>query len=117
MSGPLEAMLDRVTAVQGVRGALLAARQDGLVVTQALMEGVDGDAIAALAASLFARAGQACAETGQGEPSLVHCEGADGGLLVAPLPDGELLLVALVDPAGDVGLARLALLAAGRSGD
>lgn len=116
MSGALDAVLDRVTAVQGVRGALLASREDGLVVAQALMDGVDGDALAALAGSLFARAAQACGETGQGEPALLHCEGGEGGLLVAPAAGGDLLLVALVEPGGEVGLARLALLAAGRSG-
>ena len=35
-------LLDRVTRVPGVRGALLVAGADGLVVAEQLMDGVDG---------------------------------------------------------------------------
>jgi predicted regulator of Ras-like GTPase activity (Roadblock/LC7/MglB family) len=40
-------VLDRVTRVPGVRGALLASAADGLVVAEQLMDGVDGQAAAA----------------------------------------------------------------------
>ena len=49
--------LDRVTRVPGVRGALVVAAADGLVVAEQLMDGVDGQAVAALAGSLIGRLG------------------------------------------------------------
>ena len=47
--------LDRVTRVPGVRGALVVAATDGLVVAEQLMDGVDGQAAAALTGSLVGR--------------------------------------------------------------
>ncbi len=47
--------LERVTRVAGIRGAMLVAESDGLVVAEALAEGLDGAAVAALAASLTLR--------------------------------------------------------------
>ena len=52
---PTQAALDRVTRVAGVRGALVVAASDGLVVAEQLMEGVDGQAAAALTGSLVGR--------------------------------------------------------------
>jgi predicted regulator of Ras-like GTPase activity (Roadblock/LC7/MglB family) len=65
------AVLDRVNAVRGVRGAVLVAADDGIVVAESLMEGVDGR-------------------------TAVPC-----GM--------DLLLVAIVGPDANVGLARLEL--------
>ena len=44
-----------LTRVPGVRGALIVSRDDGLVVADTLMEGINGAAVAALAASLAGR--------------------------------------------------------------
>ena len=55
MSTPYDRRLEEVTRISGVRGALLAIREDGLTVAEALMDGVDGPAVAALVASLWTR--------------------------------------------------------------
>ena len=51
-------VLDSITRVRGVRGAMLVASDDGLVVAEQLMEGIKGPAVAALAASLAGRTGR-----------------------------------------------------------
>lgn len=108
MSARLDAALDRVTRVRGVQGALLVSADDGLVVAEALMEGIRGNAVAALAAALAARLGKAVRAAGAGEPRFVHLAADRGALLLLPAGEG-LLLVAITDDAVNVGLARLEL--------
>jgi len=104
--GRLDAALDRVTRVRGVRGAMLVSADDGLVVAEALMEGIRGNAVAALAASLATRFGRAMAAAGAGGQRFLHVAAERGKLLVMPAPEG-LLLVTLADQHVNVGLARL----------
>src|SRR2546429_564198 len=59
-------VLDLVTRVHGVRGAMLVAGDDGLVVAEQLMEGIKGPAVAALAASLATRLRRALQAPGRG---------------------------------------------------
>ena len=59
----LRDLLDELTRIPGVRGALVVSREDGLVVADSLMESVDGKAVAALAASLTGRMAGAPAQT------------------------------------------------------
>lgn len=115
MSG-LEAVLDEVTRVRGVRGALLAGEGDGLVVAAAVAEGLDADAVAAMAASLMLRLRRAAQATGSAAPAFVQLRAERGALLAVPAGE-ELLLVAVAGPEAELGLARLALrAAAGRVG-
>ena len=58
MTSAIERALNGLTRVRGVRGALAVSRDDGLVVADALMEGVRGPAVAALTASLTKRLGR-----------------------------------------------------------
>jgi predicted regulator of Ras-like GTPase activity (Roadblock/LC7/MglB family) len=104
--GRLDAALDRVTRVRGVRGAMLVSGDDGLIIAEALMEGVRGNAVAALAASLATRFGRAMDTAGSGKQRFVHLAAERGTLLIMPAPDG-LLLVTLADRHVNVGLARL----------
>jgi predicted regulator of Ras-like GTPase activity (Roadblock/LC7/MglB family) len=113
MTGP-GAALDQVCAVRGLRGAVLVSASDGLVVAERLMEGVDGRAVAALAASLVARLRRAVEAAGRQAPSFVQLAAEQGSVLAAPA-GAELLLVAVAGPDANVGLARLELLAAARS--
>lgn len=109
-------LLDRVTRVPGVRGALLVAAADGLVVAEQLMEGVDGRAAAALAGSLVGRLVRTAREAGHQRPSFVHLRADSGSVLAAPGSD-DLVLVAVVAPDANLGLARLEMLdAAARMG-
>jgi predicted regulator of Ras-like GTPase activity (Roadblock/LC7/MglB family) len=105
-AGRLAAALDRITRVRGVLGAMFVAADDGLVVSEALMEGIRGNAVAALAASLAQRLGRAAGASGVGDPSFVHLAAERGGLLLLPAPQ-ELLLVVVTDGNVNVGLARL----------
>ena len=106
--------LDRVTRVAGVRGALVVSAADGLVVADQLMDGVDGQAAAALAASLVGRLGRTAGSAGLRAPVFIQLRGASGSVLAAPGPD-DLVLVAVVAPEANLGLARLEMIeAAGR---
>jgi predicted regulator of Ras-like GTPase activity (Roadblock/LC7/MglB family) len=106
-----QATLDRLTRVPGVRGALIASAADGLVVAEQLMDGVDGRAAAALTGSLIARLGRTAEDAGVAPPVFVQLRGDDGSILAAPGGDG-LVLVAVVGPDANLGLARLEMLAA-----
>lgn len=101
--------LERVTQVPGVRGSLLISGGDGLVVAERLMDGIDGRAVAALAASLVQRLGRATACAGMGTPTFVHLRGDSGSVLAAPGGD-DLVLVAVVEPNANLGLARIEML-------
>ena len=105
-----EALTD-ITRIPGVRGALVVSREDGLVVADALMEGVDGNAVAALAASLAARMRGVTTVLGQPEPVLLVLGGTEGILLLAPGLSG-LLLVAVAGAEVNVAELRLGVLAA-----
>jgi predicted regulator of Ras-like GTPase activity (Roadblock/LC7/MglB family) len=103
------AALERVTQVPGVRGSLLISGTDGLVVAERLMDGIDGRAVAALAASLVQRLGRATTGAGMRPPTFVHLRGDSGSVLAAPGGD-DLVLVAVVEPNGNLGLARIEML-------
>lgn len=111
MSGAFRRALDSVTRVRGVRGAMLVAGEDGLIVAESLMEGIRGNAVAALAASLTMRLRRASEAAGAGFPQFVHLQADDGALLVVPAPDG-MLVVAIADARVNVGLVRLEMLRA-----
>ncbi len=111
----LRQLLDELTRIPGVRGALVVSREDGLVVADALMENVDGKAVAALAASLTGRMTGVTAALGQPEPVAWQLQGSDGMLFAAPGHEG-LLIVAVADAEVNAGELRLRLLrVAGRA--
>jgi predicted regulator of Ras-like GTPase activity (Roadblock/LC7/MglB family) len=109
MSAALARALDRVTRVRGVRGAMLVAATDGLVIAEAAMEGVRTNAVAALTASLATRLGRAARATGVGPPGFVHLDAEQGAVLAVPAGT-DLLLVTIADASVNVGLARLEML-------
>jgi predicted regulator of Ras-like GTPase activity (Roadblock/LC7/MglB family) len=104
-----EAALERVTQVPGVRGSLLISGTDGLVVAERLMDGIDGRAIAALAASLVRRLDRATDGAGMRAPTFVHLRGNAGSVLAAP-GRGDLVLVAVAGVDANVGMARVQML-------
>jgi predicted regulator of Ras-like GTPase activity (Roadblock/LC7/MglB family) len=110
----LERVLDLVTRVRGVRGAMLVASDDGLVVAEQLMEGIKGPAVAALAASLGNRLRRAMEAAGVGSSPFWHLQCEQGALLVVPAAAG-VLVVAVAEPDVNVGLVRLELLRAGQA--
>jgi predicted regulator of Ras-like GTPase activity (Roadblock/LC7/MglB family) len=106
---PANAALERVTQVPGVRGSLVISGTDGLVVAERLMDGIDGRAIAALAASLLQRLARATAGAGMRIPTFVHLRGNAGSVLAAP-GRNDLVLVAVVGMDANLGLARIEML-------
>jgi len=106
--------LDRVTRVRGVRGAMLVAGDDGLVIAEQLMEGIKGPAVAALAASLATRLRRAMGAAGVGDSLFWHLQCDRGALLVVFSGSGE-LVVAVAEADVNVGLVRLELLRAAES--
>jgi predicted regulator of Ras-like GTPase activity (Roadblock/LC7/MglB family) len=104
-----QALLDRVTRVPGVRGALLASAGDGLVIAEQLMDGVDGRAAAALTGSLVGRLTRTAEGAGRRPPGFVQLRAEGGSILAAPCPN-DLVLIAVVGPDANVGLARLEML-------
>ena len=111
MSIDYVAIVDRLTRVHGVHGAMVVSGTDGVVVAESLMEGIKGRALAALAGSLAARlAGLSRAAAGE-KPQFIHLDAAEGALLVAA-GGPELLVVTLIGPEAPVGLARLETLRA-----
>lgn len=109
MNSFLVEVLEAICRTEGVRGALLVSAEDGLVVAEAAMEGVDAAPVAALAASLATRLAQATEAAGQSQPALIHLEATEGALFIAS-GEGGLLLVAVTEPDVNAGLVRLALL-------
>jgi predicted regulator of Ras-like GTPase activity (Roadblock/LC7/MglB family) len=111
MTDHLQRALDRITRVRGVRGAMLVAATDGLLIAEAAMEGVRTGAAAALSAALFGRLGRGTSASGAGVPTFVHLEAERGALLAVPAGD-DVLLVTIADAEVNVGLARLEMLRA-----
>lgn len=105
----LQELLAELTYLPGVRGALLVSREDGLVVADALMESVDGKAVAALAASLTGRMRGVTAALGHPEPVAWQLQGSEGMLLAAPGREG-LLIVVVAAAEANAGELRLRLL-------
>ena len=98
--------LETLTAIHGVRGAMVATGEDGIVVAESVMEDVDGGALAALAASLARRLEAASAAANGGKPGVLHLQATGGALLVCPAGP-ELLLVVIAERGVNVGRARL----------
>ena len=111
MNGGYEATLEPITRLRGVSGAMVVSAEDGIIVAESLMEGVPGDAVAALAASLTRRLETAIDATGHATPSFFHLQASAGALLVVPA-GAELLLVAVADGEVNAGLARIEMLQA-----
>lgn len=108
MTGRPGEALEPLVRIPGVRGALLVSQDDGLMVAESAMEGLDGGAVAALAASVVGKINKACVAGGLRPPTVVHLAGSHGSLLAAASPTG-LLVVAVAAAETNVGLVRLAL--------
>lgn len=111
-TGEFEKTIGRVMRLPGVRGALVVAVKDGLIVDGRVHVGVRGDAVAALAASLFRRA---CRATGtkEGQTRFVELEAEEGRILIAGRDD--LALMAVLDRRANPGQARLTVRRAARA--
>jgi predicted regulator of Ras-like GTPase activity (Roadblock/LC7/MglB family) len=100
--------LESITRVRGVRGAMIVSAEEGLVIAESSMEGIDGAAVAALTAGVVARLARATEAAGRTAPAFVHLRANGGGLMAVP-GQGDLMVVAVTDPEVNVGLVRLEL--------
>ena len=87
----------------------MVSREDGLIVSEASMEGIRSNAVAALASSLTKRIGDAALASGVGAPLFLHIQATDS-VLMAATAGAEMLIVAVAETGVNVGLARLALI-------
>lgn len=106
MTATTAAVLERITAVPGVRGSVVVSQPDGIVVAEHVMDGVDARAVAALAGHLVDRLVHTTARAGMRAPVFLQLKGTAGSVLAVPGPE-DLVLVAIVGPDANVGLARL----------
>lgn len=109
MTAPHGAMLETLTRLRGIRGAMVVSLEDGLVVAESLMAGLKAGALAALAATLASRTADLAQRSGVGAPRFLHLQAAEGALLVAPATS-ELVLVAVAQRDVPLGLLRLEML-------
>jgi predicted regulator of Ras-like GTPase activity (Roadblock/LC7/MglB family) len=104
-----EPLLENLTRTRGVRGALVVAAEDGLVVAESLMAGLKGTTLAAMAATLAARAAELAARAGLSRPRFLHLQAEAGALLVAPA-SADVIVVAVAGRDVPLGPLRLELL-------
>ena len=102
-------LLEALTRLRGIRGAMVVAADDGLVVAESLMGGLKGTALAAMAANLAGRATELAGGAAFGAPRFLHLQAAEGSLLVAPA-SSDLVLVAVANRDVPLGLLRLEML-------
>ncbi len=97
--------VDRLSRVAGVRGAMIVEADAAVPVVAELSEGVNGTAVAALAASLFRRTAQASQSANFGELATLQLEAEEGHVVVVGA--GELILVVIAERSAQLGLVRL----------
>ena len=97
--------LDRISRVPGVRGALIVESEAGVPVLSELAAGVEGDALSALAASLFRRTSKAAHTANFGNVRTLQMESENGHVIVAN--GGELLVVVVAEKNAQLGQVRL----------
>ena len=105
MSDIYTTAVDRVSHVAGVRGALLVDIEAGVPVVSELSEGVNGTAVAALAASLFRRTAEASRSSHFGALGTLQLEADHGHVFVVDA--GEMILVVIATRDAQLGLVRL----------
>jgi predicted regulator of Ras-like GTPase activity (Roadblock/LC7/MglB family) len=105
VTGISRAVMDRLSRVDGTRAAMIVEAEAGVPVAAELADGVNGTAMAALAASLFRRCVAATGSGGFGSPSTLQLEAEDGHLVV--VGGSELLVVVLTTREAQLGMIRL----------
>lgn len=95
---------------RGVTGCMVVGEADGMIVDSSLQIGVNGEAFAALSASLYRKACRAAAAAGFGTAGFFELD-ADGGRMCAA-GRNELIVVVVAEPRVNVGLLRVEMLKA-----
>ena len=108
MTAAFAPVIGDVTRMRGVTGCMVVDEADGLVVAAALQAGMRGNAVAALAASLYRKARRSAAAAGFGAAAFMQLDAEAGRVFV--VGHNGLLLVAVAEPRASVGLIRVELL-------
>ncbi len=108
MTSPFTSMLLALSRQRGVRAALVASEQDGIVLDANLQIGQQGDRVAALAASLYRKARMSSTAAGLGAVSFLQLEAPYGRVCAAGA--GDLVLVVVAAASVNVGLIRVEML-------
>lgn len=111
MSAAFQDVLDGLTRLRGVQGALVVSAEDGIPVSGALLDEERGPALAALAATLLSRVRDLTRRTGHQEPRFLHLQAAGGLLLIAPAA-ADLIIVCAAGREALLGPVRLEMLKA-----
>lgn len=105
MSDVYTTAVQRLSRVEGVRGALIAEPGTAVPVVSELAHEVSGTALAALATALFRRTGQAARSGALGALQSLQLEAPNGHLIAVDA--GELVVIVLAEPGAALGLIRL----------
>jgi predicted regulator of Ras-like GTPase activity (Roadblock/LC7/MglB family) len=97
--------VERLSRVTGVLGALIVEAQTAVPVVAELREGVNGTAVAALAASLYQRTSAASESAEYGAVDTVQLEADDGHVIMVGA--GEVILVIISERTAQLGMVRL----------
>ena len=97
--------VERLSRVTGVRGALVVETDAGVPIIAELADGIDGDVVAALAASLFRRTNKAAQTAAFGNLRTLQLEADVGHVIVAD--GGDVLIVVIAEKTAQLGLVRL----------
>lgn len=111
MIAPLDAVLEPVARIKGVRAVILAAEDDGVPVHAIAHEDVDAETLAALGCRLYRSARLASERAGFGASSIMHVE-ADAGQVCVARTGGDgssLVVIVLAEGDANTGALRQAL--------
>jgi uncharacterized protein len=108
MSSPFTALLSSLGRHRGVTACMVVGASDGLIVDASLRTGMNGEAFAALSASLYRKAQRAARAAGFGETGFFELD-ADGGHMCAAGRD-DIVLVVVSESRLNVGLLRVEML-------
>lgn len=110
MSAAFAEVLAAVARHRGVAGSMVVDERDGVIVDSSLQAGVPGDAVAALAASLYRKARRSAQAAGFGDVAFFQLDAERGRLCV--VGRGALVLVAVTGLDANVGMIRVEMLKA-----
>jgi predicted regulator of Ras-like GTPase activity (Roadblock/LC7/MglB family) len=110
MSTAYRALIAPLTRQRAVLGCMVVGESDGLIIDSTLQVGVHGDAVAALAASLYRKARLSADAAGLGQVSFLRLEAGDGHVCVAGRKD--LVIVTVAEGRANIGLLRAEMLRA-----
>lgn len=107
---PFAPLLADLMKLRGVLGALVVDASIGIPVESSLAVGVDGDAVAALAASLLSRSARAARAADLGEGTYFQLQAEHGWLCVTGR--GGLVLAVVAERRANTAILRISLLRA-----